>query len=108
MWDGEPVEDFLFLLCSDAIVLVEEVEEFGFRLFQRSVSSGFEVAEVGEDALFEFLCVADRSAECKEAVCEGADDICAGDVKEVVPIVRLSNRKTHHRTQETYSPDGNW
>ena len=90
MWDREPVKDFLFLLRSDAVVFVEEVKELGFRLFQRSVSSRFEVAEVREDSFFEFLGVGNRSAECKETVCKGAHDICACDMKEVVPEIRLS------------------
>jgi hypothetical protein len=69
MGDGKPVEYFLFLLGSNAVVLVEEVEELGLWFFQRSVCAGLEVAEIGEDAFLEFLCIRNGSTKGEEAVC---------------------------------------
>jgi len=34
MGNGEPIEDFLFLLGSDAVVFVEKIEEFGLGFFE--------------------------------------------------------------------------
>jgi hypothetical protein len=104
--NGKPVKHFLLFLGSDAVVLVEKVKELGFRFFQRSVCSGFEVSEIREDAFFELLGVGDGSTECEEAVSEGANNVCASNVKEVVPEVSLLHKETYHKTQETYSPDG--
>nr|GFD57893.1 hypothetical protein [Tanacetum cinerariifolium] len=39
-----PVEDFLLLLCADAVVLVKEVEECALWLFQRRICARFQVA----------------------------------------------------------------
>jgi hypothetical protein len=41
VWNGEPVEDFLLLLGSNAVVLVEEVKEFRLGFLKRGVSAGF-------------------------------------------------------------------
>lgn len=41
-----PVEDLLFLLGPDAVVLVEKVEEGALWLFQGCVGAGFEVTQV--------------------------------------------------------------
>ena len=81
MGDGKPVKDFLFLLGSNAVVLVEEVEELGLWFFQRSVCAGFEVTEIGEDALFEFLCIRNRATKGEKAVCQGPYNIGSCDMK---------------------------
>jgi hypothetical protein len=46
VWNGEPVEDFLLLLGSNAVVLVEEVEEFGLGFLKRGVGAGFEISKI--------------------------------------------------------------
>jgi len=71
-----PVEDLLLLLSANTVVLVQEVEEGAFRLFQRSVSARLEVSQVREDALFKFLRVLDRAAECLEAERQASYNVC--------------------------------
>jgi len=46
MRDAVPVEDFLLLLSSNAVVLVEEVEERALWLFKRSIGAGLEVSQI--------------------------------------------------------------
>jgi hypothetical protein len=58
-----PVEHFLLLLRSYAVVLVEEVKEWTLGLLKRSVCARLEIAKVGEDAFLELLRVLDRTAE---------------------------------------------
>lgn len=70
MGDGKPIEDFLFLLGSNAVVFVEEVEELGLWFFQRSVCAGLEVTEIGEDAFLEFLCIRNGSTKSEKPVCQ--------------------------------------
>lgn len=71
-----PVEDLLLLLSADAVVLVQEVEEGAFRLFQRSVSARLEVSQVREDALFKLLRVLDRATKCLEAERQASYNVC--------------------------------
>lgn len=82
-----PVEDLLLFLGADAVVLVEEVKEGALGLFERGVVASLEIAEIGEDALFELLRVLDRTTEGMEAEGETADDVGAGDVKEIGPEI---------------------
>ena len=86
MWHAVPVEDLLLLLCTNAIVLVQEVQEGTLWLFQRCICSRLQVAQVGEYALLELFRVLDRAAKCLEAECEASYNISARDVKEVVPV----------------------
>jgi len=53
--DAIPVEDLLLLLCPNTVVLVKEVEEGALGLFERSIGTGLEVSQVGEDAFFELF-----------------------------------------------------
>lgn len=85
MGHAVPVEHLLLLLRSDAIVLVHEVQERTFRLFQRRIGSGFEIAQVREYAFLEFLRVLHRSPEGLKAKRETPYDICSGDVEEIIP-----------------------
>lgn len=41
-----PIKDLLLLLCSNAVVLVEKVEERTLRLFQRRIGSRFQISEI--------------------------------------------------------------
>ena len=41
-----PVKNLLLLLCPDAVVLVEEIEERALGLFERGVGAGLEVSQV--------------------------------------------------------------
>lgn len=54
-------------------------------LFETGVNTGFEIPEIAEDALFEFLHIPDGPAKGLESKYEGADDVGAGDVVEAVP-----------------------
>jgi hypothetical protein len=85
MGNRVPVEDLLLFLGANAVVLVQEVEEWALGLFQRGVGARLEVAQVGEDSFFELFRVLDRPAKSLEAKRETADNVGAGNVKEVVP-----------------------
>ena len=88
MRDGEPIEYLLLLLGSDAVVFIEEVEKLGLRFFQRSVSARFQISQIRKDALFELFGVDDGTAKRLKAICQGPYDIGAGDMKEIIPVVR--------------------
>lgn len=83
-----PVEDLLLLLRPNAIIFVEEIEERTLGFFQGRVGSGLEVAQVGENAFFEFLRVLDGASEGLESEGKASNDIRAGDVEEIVPVYR--------------------
>ncbi len=85
MRDTVPVEDFLLLLRPNAVVLVEEVEEGTLGFFQRCIGTRLEVAQIRKYSLLELLRVLHRPAKSMESEREAAHDICASDVKEVVP-----------------------
>lgn len=89
VWDTVPVKDLLLLLCSDAVVLVEKVEEGALWLLQRSVGSRLEISQVGEDALLKLLGVFDRTAKSLESERQASHDICTRNVKKIVPAVKL-------------------
>ena len=80
-----PVEDFLLLLCSNAIVLVQKVQEGTLRLFERCISTRFQVAQVRKYSLFEFLRVLDRSTKSLEPEGKTSHDIRSRDMKKIVP-----------------------
>jgi hypothetical protein len=86
-----PVEDLLLLLRTDAVVLVQKVEEGAFRLFQRSVSARLEVSQIREDALFKLLRVLDRATKSLEAERQASYNVGTGDVEEVAPRYSMSN-----------------
>lgn len=73
--DAVPVEDLLLFLRSDAVVLVQEVKKRALGFFERRIGAGLEVAQVGEDTLFEFLRVLDRASKGLEAKGETPHDI---------------------------------
>lgn len=85
MRNAIPVEDLLFLLSSDAVVLVQEVKERALGLFEGGIGAGLEVTKVREDALLELLRVLHRPSECLESKGEAADNVGAGDMKKIVP-----------------------
>jgi hypothetical protein len=89
--DGKPVEDFLFFLGSNTVVLVEEIKEFRLRFLKRGVGAGFEISKIWEDPLFEFLGVYNGSTECEESIRQWTNDIRACDVEEIVPAGRLAH-----------------
>jgi hypothetical protein len=92
VWHAVPVKDLLLLLGANAVVLVQEVEEGAFRLFERSVSARLEVSQIREDALFKLLRVLDRTTEGLEAEGQASYNVSARDVKEVAPRGSMSNR----------------
>ena len=80
-----PVKHLLLFLSSDAVVLVQEIEEGTLGLFQRSIRTGFEVSQVGEDAFFKLFGVFDRSTEGLKAERKASYDVSARNVEKVVP-----------------------
>ena len=62
-----PVEDLLLLLCSYAVVLVQEVEESALGFFERGIGTRLQVSQIGEDALLELLRVLHWTSECLES-----------------------------------------
>ena len=46
MWHTVPVEHFLLLLCPDAIVLVQKIQERALGFLQRRISARLEVAQI--------------------------------------------------------------
>jgi hypothetical protein len=80
-----PVEDLLLLLCSDAVVLVQEIQERALGLLQGSIGPGFQISQIREDALFEFLRVLDWTTERLESEGKTTDDISSRDVEQIVP-----------------------
>lgn len=85
MRNAVPVKDLLLLLGTDAVVLVEKVEELALGLFQRGISAGLEISQIGENALLELFGVFYRTAKGLESERQTSDDVSAGDVEESVP-----------------------
>jgi hypothetical protein len=85
MRNAIPIENFLLLLRSDAVVLVEEIEERTFRLFQGCICSRLEIAEIGEYAFLELLGVLHWPAKRLKAEGKASYDICPRNMEEVVP-----------------------
>lgn len=85
MWDAVPVKHLLFLLRSNAVVFVHEIEKGTLGLFKRRIGAGLEVAKVGEDTLLEFFRVLHWSAKCLETKGQAANNIGARDVEKIVP-----------------------
>lgn len=92
MWHAVPVKDLLLLLCSDAVVLVEEIEETTLWLFEGGIGARLQVTKVGENTLLEFLGVLDWSAKGLESERKASDNVGTRDVKEIVPIPLLTMR----------------
>ena len=85
MRNAVPIEYLLLLLRPNTVILVQEIEESTLGLFQRRICAGFEIAQVGENTLFELLRVLYGAAECLESKGQASHNIRTGDVKEVAP-----------------------
>lgn len=85
MGNAVPVEYLLLLLGSDAVVLVQEVQERTFGLLQGSICPRLEISQVGEDTLFEFLRVLHWTAEGLESEGEASNNVSTRYMKKVVP-----------------------
>jgi hypothetical protein len=83
-----PVENLLLLLGTDAVVLVQEIQERALGLLQGGISPGLEVSQIGENTLLEFLGVLDGAAKGLESEGEASNDIGSRDVEEVAPRTR--------------------
>ena len=81
-----PVKDFLLLLCSNAIVLVQEVKETALWLLEGGICARFQVSQIREDTLLEFLRVLHGATKCLESKRKATDNIGAGNVKEIIPV----------------------
>lgn len=81
MGHAVPVEYLLLLLRADAIVFVHKVKESALGLFEGRIGARFEVAQIREDALFEFLRVLDRSPKGLEPEGQASYDVSPGNVK---------------------------
>lgn len=102
-----PVEHLLLLLRPDAVVLVEEVQEPTFGLLQSRISAGLEIAQIGEDALLEFLGVLDRAAKGLETKGEASDNVGAGYMEEVTPAsgVNIGGSNAHRIAGTLHLPE---
>ena len=80
-----PVKHLLLLLRSDAIVLVHEVKKWALWLLEGCIGARLEVAQIRKDALLEFFRILHGPSESLESEGEASHDICAGDVKQIVP-----------------------
>lgn len=85
MRNAVPVEDLLFLLCSNTVVLIQVIKKGALWLLERGVGAGLEISKIGEDALFEFLRVPHRATERLKPEREASDDVRARNVEEIVP-----------------------
>lgn len=90
VWYAVPVEDLLLLLCSDAVILVQEIQEPGLGLFEGGIGARLQVSQIGKDPLLKLLRVLDGSAKGLEPKGKASDNVGAGNVKEVVPVVEVS------------------
>ena len=86
MGNAVPVEYLLLFLGPDTVVLVQKVQKGTLGLFERCVGTRLQVAQIGKDALLEFLRVLHRSPERLKSEGETSDNVGAGDVKEVIPV----------------------
>lgn len=67
MWYAIPVEHLLLLLCANAVILVQEVQEGTLWLLKGCIGARLQVSQVREDAFLELLRVLDRATESLEA-----------------------------------------
>jgi hypothetical protein len=86
-----PVKDFLLLLRSNAVVLVQEVKEAALWLLEGGICARFQVSQVREDTLLEFLRVLHGATKCLESKRKAPDNIRARNVKEIIPIEQLAS-----------------
>ena len=80
-----PVEDLLLLLCPDAVVLVQEVQEGALGLLERGIRTRLEISQVRENTLFKFLGVFNWATESLESERQASDNISTRNVKKVIP-----------------------
>lgn len=80
-----PVEDLLLFLRSNAVVLVKKIKKGALGLLKGSIAPRFQVSQVGENTLFEFLRVPHRPAKGLEPKRQASYDIRAGDMEQVIP-----------------------
>ena len=85
MWYAVPVEDLLLLLCSNAIVLVEEIQETRLGLLEGGIGTRLQIPEIRKDTLFELLGVLDRPSKRLKTKGKASNNVGTGDVKEIVP-----------------------
>jgi hypothetical protein len=85
MRNAVPVENLLLLLGTNAVVLVQEIQERTLRLLQSRIGPSLEISQVGENTLLEFLGVLNRAAKGLESEGEASHDIGSRDVEEVAP-----------------------
>jgi hypothetical protein len=80
-----PVENLLLLLCSDAVVLIQEIEESGLWLLKGGIGARLQVSQIGKDSLLELLRVLHRSAKRLKSEGKASYNVGAGNVKEIIP-----------------------
>lgn len=85
VWYTVPVENLLFLLRADAVVLVKKVQKGTLGLLERRISPRLQIPQVRKDSFFELLRVLDWPTKCLESEGEATDDVSTGDVEQIVP-----------------------
>lgn len=85
MGNAVPVEHLLFFLRANAVVFVQKVQECALGLLESRIGAGFEISQVGEDALFKFLGVLHGTAKRLESESETTNDVGTRNVEEIAP-----------------------
>jgi hypothetical protein len=85
MWDGKPVENFLFFLCPNTLILEEQVKEGRLWLFERGVVARFEISEVTKYTLLKLFHIPNGTRKSLETKDESANNIGSGDMIEAGP-----------------------
>ena len=98
------IENLLLLLGSDAVILVEKVQERALWLLERCIGTRLQVSQIREDAFLEFLRVLDGSTECLKAEGKAADNVGARDVKKVIPTTQSSARALEAHRHDSMIP----
>ena len=76
-----PVENLLLLLRANAVVFVHKVKKRALGFLKRRICAGFEIAQIRENTLFEFLRILDGAPKCLESERQASYNVCTRDVK---------------------------
>jgi hypothetical protein len=97
VWYAVPVEYLLLLLCPNAVVLVQEIQETTLGLFEGGIGAGLEISQIREDSLLKLLGVLYWTPKCLETKGKTSYNIGTRDVKKIVPEPMLATAACHVR-----------
>ena len=75
----------MLLLCSNAIVLVQEIQKGALGFLQRSIRAGFQISKVREDTFFKLLRVLHGTTESLESKRKASHDVGTRYMEQVIP-----------------------